>query len=213
MKIDQMKESVLNMAKKSFEEKLFAGTGGNLSLRCQGTNYMAITPSTVDYSLMKQEDIIVMKLDGEIIQGSLPPSSEWQMHAEVYKERDDVYGIVHTHSPCASGFAVAHERIPVILYEMLYFLHGDIAIVSPQIPGTPEVGIYALEALENRRACLLGNHVVLAIGSTIEEAHDCAIYVEDAAIICLKAGRAGEIYEIPDEEQKQILKNMGLVEN
>lgn len=194
--LESMKQEVLNYAKQSFSEKLFAGTSGNLSVYDPQSGVMVITPGSVDYMSMQLDEVIVMKLDGTVLEGVGKPSSEWRMHAAVYREKADVRAIVHTHSPYATGFAVVNQEIPVILIEMLPFLGGNVRVASFAIPGTDAVGTEAVKALDNRLCCLLQNHGVLSIGPDMLHAHKTAIYVEDAARVYTYAKRLGEPIKI-----------------
>ncbi len=193
------KQELLAYAKQSFDESLFAGTSGNLSTYDPETGIMVITPSSVAYSTMDVGDVMVVKLDGTIIEGEHRPSSEWRMHAEVYRQMPDVRAVVHTHSPYATSFAVSHEAIPVILIEMVPFLGGDVQVAEFALPGTPEVGLEAIKRLGDRTSCLLANHGVLAVGANLAQAHIRAIYVEDAAKIYSLAKSNGHVEIIPQE--------------
>ena len=198
MTIQEMKEAVCSWAKQSYEEKLFAGTSGNLSVYDSEQGIMAITPTSVAYEGMKPEDVVVMRLDGEVVEGGRP-SSEWRMHAAVYKEKPEVGAVIHTHSPYATAFAVNHSNIPVVLIEMVLFFGGEIPLARFSIPGTWEVGEEAVKVLKERTACLLANHGVLTVGEDLKQAHLRAVYVEDAAKICSIAMTQGKLVTIPDE--------------
>lgn len=193
----EMKQEVLFFSQKAYAQRLFAGTSGNLSVYDREQGVMAITPSSAPYETMQRDDIIVMKLDGTILEGTLRPSSEWRMHAAIYAEKPQVGAVVHTHSPYATSFAVSGMPIGLILIEMIPFLGGDIAVADFALPGTPEVGTEALKVLTERNACLLKNHGVLAIGETLAQAHIRAVYVEDAAKICHFAKLNGKVTLVP----------------
>lgn len=193
MKYYDMKKRVQETAVMAYNEKLVAGTSGNVSEYDKEEGVMAITPSNLSYKVMQPEDIIIMKLDGEVIEGKLNPSSEWRLHAGIYRKMDDVTAVMHTHSPYATSFAVTHENVPVILVEMLPFLGGDVKLAKFGMPGTFDVGDYAVEAMTEpkRNACLLENHGVAVIGKSLEQAYIRAVYVEDAALIYHYARQVG----------------------
>lgn len=177
------REIVSRIARKSFEEGLVAGTSGNVSVFDREKNKIYITPTNLSYRDMTAEDIVVLDLNGEVLEGKYRPSSEWRLHTGIYKEKEEVNSVIHTHSPYATGFAVVHKKIPLILVEMLPFLGGDIPVAKFGLPGTDEVGIYAAEALNNRNSALLENHGVVSVGRTAEQAYLRAVYTEDAAKI------------------------------
>lgn len=209
----KMKQEINRVAKKAYREKLVAGTSGNVSMYSREEQVMAVTPSNIDYEEMKDEDIVIMRLDGEIIEGDLKPSSEWQMHATVYANREDVNAVVHTHSPRATSFAVIKENIPVVLVEMMPFLKGDVQLSKFAYPGTKELGENALISLANRNACLLESHGVLAIGATLDQAYIRAVYVEDAAKICHYAMQIGTAEVLNDEIMTTLKKRYNIAED
>jgi len=200
------KKRLLEMTHRSYEEALFAGTSGNLSIYDKEHDIMAITPSCIPYETMEESDIVPMHPDGELAEASHKPSSERRMHAVIYRSKPEVCSVVHTHSPYATSFAVNQERIPVILIEMIPFLGGDIGVAQFALPGTEEVGLEAVKALENRNACLLANHGVLAVGATLEQAHIRAVYAEDAAKIYSLARSNGEVVQVPEKYVRMMLE-------
>lgn len=200
MTIREMKEAVCAWSRQSYGEKLFAGTSGNLSVYDPEQGVMVITPTSVAYECIVPEDMVVMKLNGEVVEGHYHPSSEWRMHAAVYKAKPEVGAIIHTHSPYATAFAVNHMKIPTILIEMVPFLGGDVPLAEFAMPGTAEVGYEAVKVLKERTGCLLANHGVLTVGRDLEQAHIRAVYVEDAARICSIAMSNGKIYTMNDEQ-------------
>ena len=196
---DEMKKTVLWHAKQAYKEKLFAGTSGNLSVYDREADVMAITPSSLHYGLMQEEDIVIMRLDGTIVEGSRKPSSEWQMHQVIYQNKPEVRAVVHTHSPYATSFAVNHKEIPVILVEMMLFLAGRVRVADFAINGTKEVGDAVVKALYNRKACTMANHGAVAVGESLEKAYLSAIYLEDVAkIYCLTPDKSA-IHVIPED--------------
>ena len=98
MNRNEARSAVISAAKNAFTAKLFAGTSGNLSIRIPEENLVAITPTSVRYETMTAEDIVLIDLDGEIVEGRYKPSSEWQMHLEVFRRMKTVNAVVHTHS-------------------------------------------------------------------------------------------------------------------
>ncbi len=192
------KEEVLLCAKRCYNDELVAGTSGNLSCYDRVNKWMYITASGLPYNEMTLEDIVIIDLEGNIIDGIHKPSSEWRMHAEVYRNKPEISGIIHTHSPYATAFAVAHEDIPFILFESLPNLGSKISVVPFTMPGTEAVGKSALSALKESNACLLGNHGALIVGETISQAYIRAVYLEDIAKVYYFAKNIGSVKCIPD---------------
>ena len=140
---------------------------------------------------MTEEDIVEIKREGKPINPNQKPSSEWKMHIEVYKKYPYINAIVHTHSTIATAFAVNHQDIPLILIEMKPFLGGDIKVAPFKPAGSKELAEVIVPYLENRTACLLANHGVIAVGKDMESAFVAAEYVEDAAKIYYYAKTSG----------------------
>lgn len=211
--IRELKEKVLENTLMAYDEGLFAGTSGNLSACDEAKEFLAITPSSFRYEKMTLDDIMVIRMsDGSIVEGRHRPSSEWRMHTAIMNGRPDIFGVVHTHSPYATSFAVTCMPIPLILIEMLAYIGGDIPVSDFAMPGTVALGERVVESLAKRNACLMRNHGAVAVGSTIEQAHLRAIYVEDAAKIYSLALGAGKIQTIPEEAVKAIKARLGLPE-
>lgn len=117
---------------------------------------MLITPTSVRYEALRAQNIVRMKLDGTVVEGALQPSSEWRMHAAVYKAYPETNAVFHTHSPYATAFAVVRRSIPAVLIEARIFLGGDVRCADYATPGTKEVGMNAVPALFERGGCTLG---------------------------------------------------------
>lgn len=195
----KIREELLEMSKRCYREALFAGTSGNLSYFDREAGEMYITPGSVPYETMTADELVRMTLDGEVLEGERKPSSEWRMHAEIYRQKPEVSAVIHTHSPYATSFAVNNRKLPVILIEMEPFLGGDIEVADFAIPGTVEVGTEAVKKLQDRYACLMANHGVLAVGASLEQAHTRAVYTEDAAKIYSLALNNGDVKVIDDK--------------
>ena len=186
-------EIVLNAAKWLYEEKLVAGTSGNISMRKPDGNHESflITPSGLAYKLMTVDDIVEIDEKGVPIKPGQKPSSEWRMHLEIYRKYPDINAIVHTHSPFATGFAVNRQDIPLILIEMKPFLGGEIKVAPFKSPGSLELGQAITPYLEKANSCLLANHGTVSCGKDMEEACTASAYVEDAAKIYYYAKTSG----------------------
>ncbi|MGB3366612.1 MAG: class II aldolase/adducin family protein [Acidaminobacteraceae bacterium] len=194
-----LKQDLLRVSKEMHTLGLVASTSGNVSVYNKELGIMIITPSSVSYVEMEIEDLVVLKLDGEIVSGDRKPSSEWKMHAKIYMERSEVGSVVHTHSPYATGFAVCHIEIPVILIEMIPFIGGSALVADFAMPGSEELGMEVLKVLKERSACLLSNHGALSIGKDAASALNASIYLEDAAKIYHIAKTVGQVKVLPDE--------------
>lgn len=191
--VAKLKNEIVAVCKSAFNNKLFAGTSGNLSVYLREEGKILITPSSVRYETMTAEDIVVTALDGTILEGKHKPSSELPMHAVIYEKCEHVNSVFHTHSPYATAFAVVRRTIPVVLIEMTPFLGGEIYCAKFERPGTRALGLSAIEELnKGRHACLLANHGVIAVGRDLAQSHIRVEYVEDAATIYHRALQIAE---------------------
>ncbi|PZU85251.1 MAG: class II aldolase [Chelatococcus sp.] len=152
---------------------------GNVSARFgEG---LLITPSGLPYAQTKPEDLIQLSGDGAVLSGSRKPSSEWPFHVEIYKARPDAQAIVHTHSPRATALASTRRGIPAFHYMIALCGGEDVRCADYATFGSPELAQNAVRALEGRKAVLLANHGVIAIGGSLAGAHQIVAEVENLA--------------------------------
>lgn len=188
---EAQRETVSRIGEQLLEEGLTRATGGNVSTRTpDGT--VAISPSGIPYPEIGPEDVPVVTMAGEQVYGSAPPSSETPMHTAIYDNRPEVGGIVHSHSPYASTFAVLDEPIEGTHY-LIAQAGTEIPVAGYAQPGSEELGRLAAETLGTTRdACLLRNHGVVAVGETLPAALEVAIVVEYVARVHYQALNIGD---------------------
>jgi L-fuculose-phosphate aldolase len=198
------RETIVETGQAMVDQELTTGTGGNISTRTdEGT--VVISPSGVPYEDISPSEVPLTTLDGQQVDGDLPPSSETPMHTNVYAGREDIGGIVHTHSPYASTFASLRESIPASSYLIAYAGH-EVPVADYAPPGTEELAGYALDALgEETNVCLLANHGVLAIGDTVSDAFENALIVEHCARIHYQASAIGEPVVLTEGEVDELI--------
>jgi L-fuculose-phosphate aldolase len=157
------------------------GTSGNISARHGDT--MLISPSATPYDSMTPDMIAVMPIAGEYgsWEGPLKPSTEWRFHLDIMKARPEVGGIVHTHATYSTVLAIAHKEIPACHYMMAAFGGMNVRVADYARFGTKELSDHALKALENRTACLLANHGMIATGTSLDKAMWLAVELETIA--------------------------------
>ncbi len=170
------------------------------------TGYMAISPSGVDYMDTKVEDIVIMKLDGEIIEGDKKPSSEHDLHANIYKKRPDVRAVVHTHSMYCTTFACMNE--PIKAYH--YLIAGSEAAEIPVVPyatyGSKELATNVLETKADGLAMLLGNHGMVAYGYDLAKAYSVAEQAEWMAELQYKIRSISDGNVLSNEEIAHVIE-------
>ena len=183
-KVQELKERLISAARLAEKDGLCRHKSGNFSICIRDENKVLITPSEISRDVLEPEDVIAVDLDGNIIENRnrRKPSRELRMHIEIYKAREDVSAVVHTHSIYATAFAVKGIAISPILAEAEFY-GGKVEIASFAEPGSAELAKNAAEAIKKADVCLLKNHGVITVADTIENALLKACYVEDAAQI------------------------------
>ena len=199
MNYQTIRQEIVDYAKRMYDEKLVSATSGNISVRLPDrADAFAITPGSESYLRMTAERIVIMTIDGELL--SCPegarPSSEWRLHAELYRRKEQVTAVVHTHSPYATAFASIREEIPLVLAEMQPWLGGSIEVAPYAALGTVEVAQNSANTIGTKGACLMANHGVVAVANSLDLAYVRACYVEDAAKIIHLARCIGTPCEI-----------------
>lgn len=177
---------------------LMPNKSGNVSCRTRGG--FLITPSGVPYRLLEPGQVVQVGAEGVVQAGGGRPSSEWRMHAALYAGRPDVHAIVHTHSPRATALACARRGIPAFHY-MIALAGGPVRCVPYATFGSAELAANALRGLDGRRATLLANHGVVAVGSSLDRASAVATEVENLAQQYLELLAAGLEPAILEEEE------------
>ena len=170
-----LREQMLAAALQLDAVGLNRGSTGNLSVRV-GDQWL-VTPSGIAAQDLSPQSMVPMSFEGKVI-GSGKPSSEWRFHRDILVSRTDVGAIVHTHSRFATAFACLHREIPAFHY-MVAIAGGDSIRCAPYaLFGTQDLSDHAIEALRDRKACLLGNHGLIALGADLKKAVAVAIEVE-----------------------------------
>jgi len=196
------------------EKEMVIGTWGNVSVRLD-ENRIMLTPSKIDYNIMKPEDLVIIGMDGTKLEGTRSATSEMDVHRLIYVHRKDVGAVVHCHSTYASAMCASGRSIPPILEEMSQMIGGEIPITETYINAGSHVplGLAAAKTLQDKNAVLLRNHAPVSVGRDLKEALICCQVVEKAAkcYLALCACQTPEC--IPDDmvlsERKRFLTQYG----
>lgn len=194
----ELRKTVVQTARAMAAVGLVTGTSGNVSGRLDDRR-MLVTPSGVDYATMGAADVVLVDLDGAGATGGLVPSSDTPNHVALYAARPDVRGIVHTHSPYATAFAIVGLAIPPVHGESAGYLGGAVPVLDLPLTGR-DVAPRLARGMGTGRAALLPNHGVYAVGPTVYGAFTAARQVEDAARFAWLARALGTPREIGPEE-------------
>ncbi|MCG8485175.1 MAG: class II aldolase/adducin family protein [Clostridia bacterium] len=203
MQLMDLRKELILAGKQLKEYGLITLTGGNVSGRDPKTGLIAITPSGMEYQGLSLEDIVILDIDGRIVDGKRKPSSDLMTHLQIYRTKKDINGIIHTHSAYASCFAVLNKSIPVVSTTMANEVGGEVPVAKYAPVGSPELGEYIIDKIGNQHAVLLQNHGVLTFGKDVHHALVSAVMLEDAAKVYYLAENIGEPIELAQEEIKR----------
>lgn len=205
MLMEQERTEIVEHLKMLITHGLTKGTGGNVSVYNPELKFMAISPSGMDYFKLTAEDIVVMDLEGNIVDGKRKPSSEYEMHSIFYRERKDILSVVHAHSPYASVLACLNWDIEPCSY-LIGSAGRNVRCTKYETFGTEELAQSALEGMKDRYAVLLGNHGLLAGGVDLPAAFDTAEEIEFCAEIYYKCKTVGEPVLLSKEQMDVIIE-------
>jgi L-ribulose-5-phosphate 4-epimerase len=183
--LEELRQIVCELHAELPKNNLVAWTSGNISARDPETNLVVIKPSGIKFPDLTRENMVVVDVQGTVIEGDYKASSDTASHCYIYRHMPQVNGIVHTHSRYATAFATHGRSIPCITTAMSDEFGGDIPCGGFALIGGEEIGQVVVETLQGSRspACLLQSHGVFTVGATAEKAVKAAVMTEDNAAI------------------------------
>ncbi len=199
MQMEAERKTIVRFGIKMVESGLTTGTGGNLSILDRDSGRVAVTPSGIEYKIMQPGDVVLTDLDGKVLDGGLKPTSELEFHLSVYRQRQDIQAVVHTHSPYATTMACLGMEIPAVHY-LVGFAGKKVPIAPYATFGTPELAQSVAENIGDYNALLLANHGLLAVGSNMDTAFAAAEEIEFVARIYYQTLSIGKPVILPDAE-------------
>ena len=201
MLMEKARKEIIEYGKKLVTSNLTKGTGGNLSVFDRENGYMAITPTGIDFFEIQPEDIVIMDLEGNVVEGNRLPSSEWEMHLLQYKERTDLDAVIHAHTTYATVLACLRWELPATHY-MIAVAGKNVRCAEYATYGSHELALNATKAMRERRAVILANHGILAGANDLLNAFNIIEEVEYCSQIYYMAKSIGEPIVLPDEEMR-----------
>jgi L-ribulose-5-phosphate 4-epimerase len=200
MKEEALRREVCALNQELPRNGLVAWTSGNVSARDPESGLIVIKPSGIGYAELTPENMVVVDLKGEVVEGSLKPSSDTRAHVYIYRHLSEVGGIVHTHSCFATAWAAVGRPIPPVLTAICDEFGGAIPVGAYAKIGGDEIGEEIVRSIGNSPAILMKNHGVFTVGPSPEAAVKAAVMVEDVARTVYYAQQLGEPVEIPPDE-------------
>ncbi len=186
MEVKEIREQIIKAGLRLVSEGLVARSWGNISIRVDGQN-MLITPSGRTYENLKPEEIVLMNYHTLQYEGKIKPSSEYHLHAEVYKQRKEINAVIHTHQMNATTVAAARREVPPIIDDMVQIIGPTVRVSKYTLAGTAKFAKNAVKALKGRQAALLANHGAVCIGKNLEEAFAASEVLEKACKAFIEA--------------------------
>ena len=196
------REALVLAYRKLLESGLGGGASGNISRRA--SRGMLITPTGIEPGQLQAEQVVAMTLSGERAMNQSLPSSEWYMHAAIYRDRPEVQAIVHCHSRYATILACARRAVPALHYMIAITGSNEIPVAAYATFGTDELAVVAVAALKNKLACLLANHGQMALGCSLDQAMKVAIEVEELSALYWGSLAIGGGHCLSVEEMEEV---------
>ncbi len=194
----EAKEQIIQITNELFSIGLLTCTGGNVSALASDGETMWITPSQMYKGGLTEADLVHVKPDGTIIEGTHPPSVEYQMHAAAYRVRPGTTGAVHTHAPVATAFGICNQTFPPINTDAVFL--RDTVTVPWFMPGSTELAEAVAVALEKSKSAILQNHGLMTVDKNLRKAASRAMMLEETAKIVLYCKQfGGTVSVLPDE--------------
>ncbi|CUH94833.1 hypothetical protein P22_0899 [Propionispora sp. 2/2-37] len=203
MLLEGLRKEVLEASWDLLKYRLVTLTGGNVSGRDPKTGYIAITPSGMAYEKLSPEDIVVIDMEGKAVEGKWKPSVDTPDHLYIYKKREDIFSIIHTHSTFACSFAMLRQEIPCATTTLANEVGGTVPVAAYSPVASGLIGPSVIEAIGDKSACLLANHGVMAVGPSVKHALTAAVMLEDNAKSYLLAKHIGEPVLLEQTEVKK----------
>ena len=205
MILEKERKTIIEIGNRMISSRLTTGTGGNLSIFNRDENLVAIKPSGVPYQTMQPEDVVIVNLEGETVDGRLKPSSEIKFHLSIYKARPDVNAILHSHQVYATTIACLGVELPAVHY-LVAWCGDKVPLATYATFGTQALSDNILSVLGDYKACLLENHGLVTMGATLDEAFDIAEELELVSQIYIQAKAIGEPKILNAEQMAEVME-------
>jgi len=198
----KLRAALAETARQSARRGLNPGSSGNVSVRL--SEGFLVTPSGLPNDTLQAGQMVAVDMEGRS-SGNLKPSSEWRIHRDIYRARPEVHAVVHAHSPYAVSLACLRRDIPPFHYMIAAAGGKDIRCAGYATFGTQPLSDNVLAALQDRRACLMANHGLVAVGASLDAALSLAMEVEELCAQYWRASLMGEPVLLDDAEMDEVL--------
>ena len=199
MHLIEERNAIVQYGRKLITSQLTTGSGGNLSIINRKEGLVAIKPTGVDYFEMKPEDIVILDLDGCVVEGHLLPSSEMRFHLALLRNREDINAVVHTHQVYATTIACLRWELPAVHY-LVGFSGNKVPLADYATYGTQALSDNILRSIGQYNACLMANHGIVTVGATLAAAFATAEELELVARLYYQSRCIGTPAILTDDE-------------
>jgi len=196
---EELKKEIIDVLKFMEDKGLNHGRSGNVSVRVKGVNHVLITPSGLPKARLSTEDIVVVSISGEVIEGARKPTVELPLHTAIYRKYDYFNAVIHAHPIYVTTLAIAREPLPPVVEEAVLYVGGEVRVAEYAPFGSRELAENVVRALEDRTAVILPNHGVVTCGRSLEEALEVLVLIERLAQSYILSRILGKTTKPPDE--------------
>ena len=202
MNHDEVKASLLQVAKEMIACGLVEGTAGNVSARLPDGN-VVLTPSSIDYATMTLDDLVVTDIDGNVLEGEKTPTTEKALHLDCLRKHQDIGAVMHCHAMFATMFAIVRQPIPCVIEEFDVYVGGDVEVADYKMTGSDALGEEVSDRIADKGAVLMASHGLLCVGKNPVDVLKVAKLVERTAQIVWGARLLGEAVPLPATTREQ----------
>ena len=208
MLLEKLREQVAEYGLRMLKDGLTRGTVGYISARDPESGLICSTPSSVPYPMIHAGDVIVSDVDGNIIEGKGKVSSEWNVQRDIYKSREDIHALVHTHSRFSTTISSLHIDLPAASFSLCYAGTGLVKCAGYHLFYSQDLADDILDKLEGSKAVLMANHGMLATGNDLKEAYNLAQEIEFCAEVYWRASCIGQPYVLSEKEAELQIREL-----
>jgi L-ribulose-5-phosphate 4-epimerase len=203
--VEKAREDVMWAVKTICEKGYICATGGNFSARVEGTDQFVITPSSRPYDTMKKEDLCVVNLKGEKVEGEFKPSTEAPIHRLIFEKRPEVNGVIHMHSKFATAVACMEgvDGVPPFYFELLGYFGGPLPLAPFAPPGSDDLARVVVETMGKGSGVLMEHHGAVGVGKDIKDAMVKCDIIEKSCEMYLAILAVGKIKPLPQMGKPQ----------
>lgn len=177
---EKEKQEIIKAGMRLDKYGLVALSGGNVSMRVENGHFL-VTPSGMIYEEMVPEDVLVVDIEGNVVEGERKPSVDTTALLYIFKHMPEINAVIHTHQPYATGIGLVLDELPCNLTTLANATRGPVKVAPYSSAASEQMGIEAVENLGSQLAVILKHHGVISVGDSLKQALYACVYLEEAA--------------------------------